>query len=71
MDVAAIGRHFDELPADLRVFQALALDARAQADLFEAASGVRAMALDDLVPSSVPAMTGVPHDGANSLALLQ
>jgi hypothetical protein len=69
MDIAAIGRHFDALPADQRVFEALQLDRRAQADLFEAASGFKSMALDDLVPSSVPPMTGVPHDGVNSLWL--
>jgi hypothetical protein len=68
MDVAALGRHFDALSPERRVFEALELDGRAQAALFDAAAGFKAMALDDLVPSGLPPMTGVPHDGRNSLA---
>lgn len=40
-----------------------------QAELFEAAKGYRPLTLSDFVPSDVPALTEVIHDGRNTLPL--
>jgi len=46
------------------------LGRRAQAKLFDAAEGFRALSIEDIVPADVPAMTGVRHLGKNTLAVL-
>lgn len=66
-DLAAIARHLDALDGAARVAEVVSLSARAQARLFEAAAGFRPMTLESLVPAGTPPMTGVPHEGRNSL----
>jgi hypothetical protein len=67
MDAAALGARYDRLTAEERLVEVLALTPHEQADLFDAALGLKPMTLEDLVPREVAAMKGVPHDGRNSL----
>ncbi len=67
MDAAALAAHYDRLTPDERLVEVMALSPADQADLFDAAQGLRPMTLADLVPAGTPPMTGVPHDGLNSL----
>ena len=71
LDLTAIAAAFDAMPAAERVAAATAMTARQQARLFDAAKGFRPLALTDLVPPGVPAMTGVAHEGINSLYLFR
>lgn len=66
-DMNAICAHLDRLSPEHRVAETLAIGRRAQAKLFEAAKGFRAMTLFDLVPEGTPPMTGVAHEGRNSM----
>jgi hypothetical protein len=66
-ELTAIAAYLDGLESAARVAEVVALPARAQARLFEAAAGFRPVTLESLVPSGTPAMTGVPHEGLNSL----
>ena len=61
----------DGLESPERVAETLALPGRAQATLFEAASGFRPIGLDDLVPAACAPLEEVPHLGRNSLLAFQ
>jgi hypothetical protein len=67
LDLAAIGAHLDALSPEARVTQTRAIDRRAQARLYEAAAGHRAIGLDDFVPADRAPLTEVRHHGRNSL----
>lgn len=71
LDLPAIAAAFDALPDAGRVAAATALSARQQAQLFEAAKGFRPLALADLAPPGLAPMTGVAHQGINSLYLFR
>lgn len=66
-DIRTIERHLDDLDHAGRVREIRSLGRRQLSKLFEAAQGHRAIGLDDLVPSELPAMTEVVHEGKNSL----
>lgn len=68
MDARALAGHWDRLDAGERLVEVMALSPAEQADLFDAALGLRAMTFEDLVPRELAPMKGVPHDGRNSLA---
>ena len=69
-DMDAIAAHLDGLGHTERVRQVRTLGRRAQARLFDAASGYRALSLTDIVPEAVPDMTPVTHLGKNTLPVL-
>jgi hypothetical protein len=69
MDVAALSAQLDALDPKARGAQMMALKARQQAELFEASQRYLPLTLESLVPSGTPAMSGVPHEGKNSLWL--
>ncbi len=64
-----LAAHLDALPSEVRLSQVLALGAASQARLFEIVEGARRFTLDDLAPAATPALTGVRHEGRNSLLL--
>jgi hypothetical protein len=66
-DVAAVEAYLDGLDSTTRLAEARSLGRRAQARLFEAAAGHRALALTDFVPADTKPMVGVVHHGKNSL----
>jgi hypothetical protein len=70
LDVSALGVYLDALDHAIRVREVRTLSAREQALLFDAAAGVRPIALGDLVPPEVPPLTQVIHHGRNSLPVL-
>lgn len=67
VDIEAIAAHLDALDPATRMRETLSLDRSQQRRLFDAASGFRAMTLDDLVPAGRTPMTEVPHHGRNTL----
>ena len=67
LDLKEICAHLDALEGPRRIAETVALTGAQQARLYDAALGFRAMTLLDLVPATVPPMTGVPHEGRNSL----
>jgi hypothetical protein len=66
---AALASWLDDLPHAERLAQTLALGSDEQARLFELAAGARRFTLDDLAPQSTPPLTGVRHEGKNSMLL--
>ncbi len=60
-------RHLDGLSSEERVAETLALSGAQQARLFEVVQGFLPLTLDSLVPPGVPPLTGVAHEGKNSL----
>lgn len=64
-----LASHLDGLPEAERLAQTMALSSGEQARLFELAEGARRFTLEDLAPSSTPPLTGVRHEGKNSLYL--
>ena len=66
-DMTTISEYLDGLASRTRIAEAQALSGRAQAVLFEAASGFRPIGLDDLVPAEFAPLAEVPHFGRNSL----
>jgi hypothetical protein len=66
-DMTTISEYLDGLASRTRIAEAQALSGRAQAVLFEAASGFRTIGLDDLVPAGFAPLAEVPHFGRNSL----
>ncbi|HEX5655905.1 MAG TPA: hypothetical protein VFX59_01870 [Polyangiales bacterium] len=66
-DVEEVGRRLDQLNPAARLTAVRSLGGRAQAELFDAAKGIRKLRLEDLVPFKVPAMQEVAHEGKNSL----
>jgi hypothetical protein len=69
IDMAAVAAHLDALDHSTRVAETVAIGGRAQARLFEAASGVRKITVDDFVRPDRAPLTEVVHHGRNSLAL--
>jgi len=69
-DMASIASYLDGLSHGTRVDEVRSLGRRAQARLFDAAAGFRALSLEDIVPADVPDMTGVRHLGKNTLPVL-
>ncbi len=63
----ALAAHLDALTAPQRLAETLALDSRRQAKLFEVVQGARSFTLDDLSPSSGTPLSGVTHEGRNSM----
>lgn len=59
----------DGLSESERLEQTMSLTSNDQAKLFEIVQGARRLTLDDLAPSSTTALTGVRHEGKNSLYL--
>jgi len=68
--MARIASHLDGLSHHARVDEVRSLGRKAQARLYDAAAGFRALSLEDIVPADVPAMTGVTHLGKNTLPVL-
>lgn len=66
-DIDAIAKHLDSLDGDTCRREALSLDRTQQRRLFDAARGFKKLSLEDLVPTSTPAMREVPHHGRNTL----
>jgi len=66
-DIVMVGSYLNALPSAARVAQVRALTRPAQAALYEAAKGARKLTLEQLVPTAVPDMTDVVHQGKNSL----
>lgn len=64
---AALAAHLDALTETQRVAEAIALNGDEQAKLFEVVQGARRFTLDELAPSSAPALRGVTHEGRNSM----
>jgi hypothetical protein len=64
---AGIATHLDGLDASARRDEVLALGKTHQARLFDLVDGFRRFTLDDLAPASTPPLTGVRHEGRNSL----
>lgn len=65
----SVAAFLDGLSHDERLKQTMALSSDEQARLFELADGARHFTLDDLAPSSTAPLTGVRHEGKNSLYL--
>jgi hypothetical protein len=66
-DIADVGRRLDQLAPAVRLAAVRSLGGRAQAELYDAAKGVRKLRLEDLVPSTVEPLQEVVHEGKNSL----
>jgi len=66
-DMREIERHLDALDHAQRLGEVRALGRSAQARLFDAADGYKALTLSDIVPPQRPAMDEVVHHGKNSL----
>src|SRR5262245_1042334 len=66
-DIHDVGRRLDQLNPKARLTAVRSLGGRAQAELFDAAKGVRKLRLEDLVPPATPALEEVVHAGKNSL----
>lgn len=67
LDLGAIGAELDRLSPEARLQSVARLGRRQQAALYEAAAGFRPMTLEDIVPSSLPPLMEVAHEGKNSL----
>jgi hypothetical protein len=66
-DIQKISKYLEGLASSARIAETQALSGRAQAALFDAASGFRPIGLDDLVPADFAPLAEVPHHGRNSL----
>ena len=66
-DLAAISARLDATDPQDRLEEVWSLSGAEQARLFEVAQGFLPLSLEALVPASAPPMTGVPHEGRNSL----
>lgn len=66
-DIEEVGRRLDQLNPSARLGAVRSLGGRAQAELYDAAKGVRKLRLEDLVPFKTPALQEVVHEGKNSL----
>jgi hypothetical protein len=66
---AAIASFLDGLSGPDRLAQTMALSSDEQARLFEVVEGARRFTLDELAPASTTPLTGVRHEGKNSLYL--
>ena len=67
LDMPALAAYLDSLDQASRVRETRTLSGREQARLFDAAAGVRPIALGDLVPPDVPPFVQVIHHGRNYL----
>lgn len=67
VSATALSSHLDALSDVQRVAEALALDGRQQAKLFEVVQGARRFTLEDLAPTTTAPLTGVTHEGRNSM----
>lgn len=65
----ALASFLDELPEAERLAQTMALGSDEQALLFELVAGARRFTLEDLAPQGGPPLTGVRHEGKNSMLL--
>ncbi len=70
-DVKQVGAMLDGLDEAARLSTVRSLSGRAQANLFEAAKGVRTVRVDDLVPAGSAPFQEVPHYGINSLLMFR
>lgn len=68
-DIGEVARVLEGLSAPQRLTAVRSLSGAAQAKLYEAAKGVRKLALDELVPAATEPLVGVVHEGKNSLPL--
>lgn len=66
-DVEDVGRRLDQLAPEARLAAVRSLGGRAQAELYDAAKGVRKLRLEDIVPAKIPPLREVVHEGKNSL----
>jgi hypothetical protein len=71
VDVAALGRYLDDLAVAERVRVVQSLSRREQAELFDAADGIRPIELTDMVPPGTPPLVEVIHAGRNSLPVFR
>lgn len=69
VSAAALASFLDELSDAERMAQTLSLGSDEQARLFELVAGARRFSPEDLAPPETPALTGVRHEGKNSLYL--
>lgn len=68
-DLNELGSYLDGLNAEARLAATRSLTGKQQALLYEAAKGARKMTLEELVPSTVPPLHEVVHEGKNSLLM--
>jgi hypothetical protein len=68
-DIRALAEKLDALAPRERLLEVRALTRPAQAALYESAKGARKLTLEDLVPSSVPDLSEVVHEGKNTLVM--
>jgi len=71
VDMAPLASYLDGLDDAARVHDVRELSRREQAQLFEAAAGVRPVTLAGLVPADAPPLTEVIHHGRNSLPVFR
>ncbi|MDP3274523.1 MAG: hypothetical protein Q8Q09_04960 [Deltaproteobacteria bacterium] len=67
MDIASLAARLDGMTHHERVRHVCDLGAREQAQLFDAAKGVRKLSIEDFVPERLGELTQVVHHGRNSL----
>jgi hypothetical protein len=63
----ALAEHLDALSGSDRLTQTMALNRASQAKLFDIVEGARRMTLEDLAPAATQPLTGIRHEGRNSL----
>ncbi|PZR11449.1 MAG: hypothetical protein DI536_17640 [Archangium gephyra] len=67
VNAAALAAHLDALDDERRVVETLALTGAQQAKLFEVVQGARRFTLEDLAPATGAPLSGVTHEGRNSM----
>ena len=64
-----VGAHFDALTPEMRLAEALSLDPRQQAQIWDVAADAEPIRLSHFVPDDLPPAVGVRHEGRNSLPI--
>lgn len=67
VNATALATHLDALSETQRVAETIVLNGRQQAKLFDVVQGARRFTLDDLAPSTNAPLSGVTHEGRNSM----
>lgn len=67
IDLKSIAARLDASDPQERLAEIWGLGGAEQARLFEAAKGFAPLSLESFVPRAAPPMSGVPHEGRNSL----
>jgi hypothetical protein len=67
LDIDRLARNLNEIGHSARLWSVRQWSASNMATLWDAAKSFRPVGLDDFVPSSIPSLTQVIHEGKNSL----